>query len=81
MFGFILLFSPVTTLTYYLPLVGGFISTLTGYIMTLLSGLLSLPLTLGTIGLAWMYYRPIKGIIYLSAATITGFGCYRYILS
>jgi hypothetical protein len=66
-------------LTYYLPLIGGFVSTLTSYLVTFLSAILSLPLTIGTIGLAWLYYRPIKGLVLTSIAVVAGWGCYHFI--
>ncbi|CAD8108055.1 unnamed protein product [Paramecium sonneborni] len=79
--GFVLVFTPITTLLYYIPLLGGFLSKLTGILLAILSGMLSLPLTLGTIGIAWLYYRPIKGLIYSSMAIISGVACHRFILS
>ncbi|CAK57641.1 unnamed protein product (macronuclear) [Paramecium tetraurelia] len=81
LFGFVLLFTPITTLLYYIPLLGGFLSKLTGIVLAFLSGMISMPLTLGTIGIAWLYYRPIKGLIYSSMAVISGVACYRYIMS
>ncbi|CAD8175563.1 unnamed protein product [Paramecium pentaurelia] len=81
LFGFVLVFTPITTLLYYIPLLGGFLSKLTGILLAILSGMISMPLTLGTIGISWLYYRPIKGLIYSSMAIISGVACYRFILS
>lgn len=56
--GFGLLFKPLSVLADILPIAGTIVSAGTGIV----SFLLALPLSIITIAIAWIYYRPIIGI-------------------
>lgn len=59
--GFTLIFKPISTFGDVLPFLGSIVSMGTGII----AFVLALPLTLLTIAIAWIAYRPVLGIILL----------------
>lgn len=66
--GFSMLFAPLGVLADVLPLLGTIVSAGTGFIAFLLAGIISL----FTISLAWIFYRPLIGVplILLAASMI-----------
>ena len=72
--GIILIFRPLVTIADVLPFLGGLLGAGVG----VLAFSISVPLTLITIGLAWVAYRPMVGIALL-AAGIAVFGLFKSI--
>jgi Transmembrane protein 43 len=66
--GFSLLFRPLSVLADVVPMIGNIVGAGTGFI----AFLLSLPLSLLVISVAWIFYRPLIGIP-LVVAAIAGF--------
>jgi len=66
--GFSLLFRPLSVLADVVPFIGNIVGVGTGFV----AFLLSLPLTLLVISVAWVFYRPLIGIP-LVVAAIAGF--------
>lgn len=65
-------FSPITTLLGYIPLVGGLISGIVGFAIFLAALLISIPLYLLMISIAWLVFHPKVGLILLIiAAAVT----------
>jgi hypothetical protein len=62
--GLGMLFQPLVILSNILPFLGNIVG---GGVM-IFSGLIALVLSITTIAIAWIFYRPILGIILLSAA-------------
>ena len=58
------LFSPLATLADVLPFLGRIVSAGAGFV----SGVLALALSFATVGLAWLFYRPLLGVPLLVAA-------------
>ena len=67
------IFGPLDVLADVLPFLGSLMRMGTG----LLSFLLALPCTLVTIGIAWIFYRPVLGVILLLLAA----GCIALLIS
>ncbi len=71
--GFNLLFGPIDTIVRMIPIVGGVIDFGT----TVLAGILAAPLSLFTIAIGWIFYRPLVGILLLVAGlSIVGLGAF-----
>jgi hypothetical protein len=71
--GFNLLFGPIDTIVRMIPIVGGVIDFGT----TVLAGILAAPLSLITIAIGWIFYRPLIGILLLvGALAIIGLGAF-----
>ena len=64
--GFKLIFGPLVVLADVVPIIGTFAGVGTSIVAFLLSG----PLTLITIAIAWIFYRPLLGAILLAVAAI-----------
>ena len=62
--GFALIFNPLVVLADVVPFLGGLVGMGTG----LLAFLLATPLSLLVVALAWIYYRPVLGILLLAVA-------------
>jgi hypothetical protein len=62
--GLLLIAKPLVTLADVLP----FLGSLLGVGVGLLALTLALPLTLVTVGIAWLFYRPLLGVGLLVAA-------------
>lgn len=70
--GIVLFFSPITTILGYIPLVGGIISGIVGFAIFLAAVLISIPLYLLMISIAWLIFHPKVGIaLILIAGAIT----------
>ena len=63
-FGFSMIFKPLSVLADVLPILGDFVEMGVG----LVAGLIALICSLVTIAIAWLFYRPVLGIILLAAA-------------
>jgi hypothetical protein len=64
--GIVLIFRPLVTVADVLPFLGGLLGAGVG----VLAFGISVPLTLMTIGIAWVAYRPVAGIALLSAGVV-----------
>ena len=62
--GFKLVFKPLVVIADVLPFLGGIVSVGTGLVSFLIAG----PLSLVTIAIAWIFYRPLLGIVLLVVA-------------
>ncbi len=62
--GFYLVLKPIAILTDFLP----FISSLVGFVLGFIAVMVAIPFTLITIGIAWIFYRPMLGLALLGAA-------------
>lgn len=67
--GFQLIFGPLSVLADVLPILGSIVGAGTGFIAALIAGILSCL----TIGIAWIVYRPVIGIIMLGISSGLGF--------
>ncbi len=63
--GFGFLFSPIIALFKFIPLVGYFIAHAIAIVTWIFSFVISIILTLLTIAVAWIWYRPLFGILLL----------------
>lgn len=68
--GVYLMLSPVYTLLYWFPLVGGFLGKIGSFICALVGFLIAIPLTILTISIAWLFYRKEIGIPLLCVSLI-----------
>lgn len=66
MFGIALLFSPIIALVKWIPLVGSLLAFGVGIAVWIFALVLAFTLTALTIGLAWIYYRPLYGLCLLA---------------
>ena len=62
--GFKLILGPLVVLADVVPIVGAFVGVGT----SIVSFLVAVPLTLITVAIAWVFYRPVLGVILLAAA-------------
>lgn len=67
--GFQLIFGPLSVFADVLPILGSIVGAGTGFIAALIAGVLSCL----TIGIAWIVYRPIIGIVMLAISGGIGF--------
>jgi hypothetical protein len=72
--GFCLVMGPLRALANILP----FLANVAGFAIGIVALALALPLGLGTIGVAWLFYRPIIGIAILVAAIAASWALVRY---
>jgi hypothetical protein len=72
--GFCLVMGPLRALGNVLP----FLANVAGFAIAIVGLALALPLGLGTIGVAWLYYRPIVGIIMLVVSIAASWALVRY---
>jgi len=61
-FGLFLLFSPILALLRWIPLVGFLLGSVAGFAAFIFSLVVGLTLSSLTIGLAWVFFRPLIGI-------------------
>jgi hypothetical protein len=66
--GIVLIFSPITTILGYIPLVGGIISGIVGFAIFLAAVLVSIPLYLLMIAIAWLVFHPKVGVVLILIA-------------
>jgi hypothetical protein len=71
--GICLFFSPITILLNHIPLVGGILSGTVGWIIFIAAVIVSIPIYIMAISLAWMWYHPKVGvpILLVGVALIT----------
>jgi hypothetical protein len=72
--GFCLIMGPLRALANVLP----FLANVAGFAIAIVAAALALPLGLGTIGIAWLFYRPIIGIAVLIVGIAAGWALIRY---
>lgn len=72
--GLMLITGPLTTLLDIIPLIGGFFSSIVGAGVGLVAFGLSLTLSLVTISIAWIVFRPLLAFGILAIAAIVGGG-------
>jgi hypothetical protein len=68
--GIFSFFSPLVNILGYIPLVGGFIKTVTGAFVFLAALIVCIPLFLVTFALAWLVYHPKIGILAIIFAAL-----------
>ncbi|MEI8394376.1 MAG: TMEM43 family protein [Rhodospirillaceae bacterium] len=76
--GPMLFLKPISTFLSFIPWVGDFAAGIVGAGAFVMSLLIALPLTLITIAIAWLFFRPVIGISLLVAALVSGFGISRW---
>jgi hypothetical protein len=64
--GIYLLFSPIVNLLGFIPLIGGIISGIVGFAIVLAAFLISIPIYILAIAIAWLFYHPKVGLILLA---------------
>lgn len=69
-FGIYLFFLPIVELIGYIPLVGNFLSGAAGAFIFLGALIVCIPLFLGTMALAWLFYHPKIGIALIIVAVV-----------
>lgn len=69
-FGIWLLFSPIIYTLSWIPLVGYFVASGFSFVAGLFALILSIVFTLTTIGVAWVFYRPVFGLCLLGAVML-----------
>jgi hypothetical protein len=69
-FGIMLLFSPVIYTLTWIPLVGYLMAHGFSFVVALFAMVVSLTLSSLTMGVAWLYYRPLWGIMFLSVVGV-----------
>ena len=72
--GFMLFLNPITYLVAWIPLFGYFLAYGIGIVIAMFSFLAATILTVFTIAIAWLYYRPITAIALLSGITLLIYG-------
>lgn len=68
--GICLLFSPIIYTLTWIPLIGYMMAHGFSFIVAIFALILSITLSALTIGLAWLYYRPLLGLALLSVVAI-----------
>ena len=71
-FGIYLFFSPIIEAVAFIPLVGFMLSHGIAFVVLIFALVLASTLTFSTITAAWLYYRPLYGMIFLGLA-VAGF--------
>jgi len=66
--GFMLIFSPISFFISYIPFLGNFLSAISAFIFAITSLLLSIVFSTFTIGIAWVFYNPMKGLVLFAIA-------------
>jgi len=72
--GFCLVMGPLRALANVLP----FLANVAGFAIGVVAAGLALPIGLGTIGVAWLFYRPFIGIVVLMVGIVAGWALVRY---
>ena len=72
--GFCLVMGPLRALANVLP----FLASVAGFAIAVVALALTLPIGLGTIGIAWLFYRPIMGLILLAVGIGASYVLVRY---
>ncbi len=63
--GICIFFSPITTILGFIPLVGGILKGTVGFIIFVAALLVCIPLWIIAFSLAWLFYHPKVGVIFL----------------
>ena len=63
--GICLLFSPITTLLGYIPLIGGILKSTVGFLIFVAACIICLPIFLLALSVSWLCFHPKVGIILL----------------
>lgn len=66
--GLALFFSPITTILGYIPLVGGVLSGIVGFVIILAAIIICIPLYLLTVAISWLCFHPKIGLVLLGIA-------------
>lgn len=61
--GILLFLSPITSLLGYIPIVGGFLRTITTLILFVAALLITIPVYIIALSAAWLFYHPKIGVI------------------
>jgi hypothetical protein len=69
-FGIYLFFSPIVNLLGFIPLIGGIISGIVGFAIFLAAFLISIPLYILALAIAWLFFHPKVGLILLAIGGI-----------
>jgi len=77
--GVDLFFSPITIIISYLPLFGNFLAALTGFVFFIISSIIGSIISIVTMAVAWIWYRPWVGIGLLLTALIITILFYTYV--
>lgn len=72
--GFCLVMGPLRALANVLP----FLASVAGFAIAVVALALTLPIGLGTIGVAWLFYRPVIGLVLLAVGIAAGYGLVRF---
>jgi hypothetical protein len=70
LFGFMLFFNPLTYLVAWIPFLGKFLAYGIWIVIALASFIAATILSLFTIALAWLYYRPIAALTLITCITL-----------
>lgn len=68
--GICLFFSPITTILGFIPLVGGILKGVTGFFIFVGALLICIPLWFIAFSLAWLWYHPKVGAIFLAIGLV-----------
>lgn len=63
--GICMFFSPITTILGFIPLVGGLLKGTVGFVILLAAVIVCIPLWIIGFSLAWLWYHPKVGVIFL----------------
>lgn len=63
--GICMFFSPITTILGFIPLVGGLLKGTVGFVIFLAALIVCIPLWIIAFSLAWLWYHPKVGAIFL----------------
>ena len=63
--GICMFFSPITTILGFIPLVGGLLKGTVGFVIFVAALLVCIPLWIIAFSLAWLWYHPKVGAIFL----------------
>jgi hypothetical protein len=77
-FGFYLLFSPIISLLDWIPLVGGLLSTIVAFAAAIFSIVVGLSISCLTIAVAWVFFRPLIGILLLACTAAGIYLCFFF---
>ena len=69
--GFYLLFAPIIGLVAWIPLVGTLLSSVIGFAALLFASIVGLTLSITTIALAWVFFRPVVGASLLALVALS----------
>jgi hypothetical protein len=68
--GICMFFSPITTILGFIPLVGGILKGTVGFVIFLAALIVCIPLWIIAFSLAWLFYHPKVGAIFLGVGLL-----------